>query len=321
MRLRSFVLGCVVTFGPLAAPLPAFADAAPPQSEADKRVDEGKALFDAGSYDEALSKYLQACALAKTESCARGVALSELKLGRFVEAQRDLKLYLDKFSPSDRKPYEDMLREAWSKTGHLNVKADDGSQIVVDSDEPVGTAPLADDIPVTPGKHTVLAKKKGTSFGHDVDAPAGKSTVVDLRRDDEEDDTAVDPKTAKAKAKTESYRTTGAWVGAGILAGLGVVGIGFGIGAAVVSQSAKDDVKRFYAPGVCAGTSTACNSYRDAVQSMNTAAALSVTGYVTGGILIGTGLLVWLMWPKGERPILVPTVSPSSLGLSLTGTF
>lgn len=314
----------ILAFGALAvsiavAPL-ARADGAP--SEADQRLAEGTKLYESGSHEAALSKFVQACALAKAEPCSRYIALTELELGRYVEGQRDLAAYLAKFPPADPKPYDDRMKDAYGKTGHLKIKAPDGSQIIVDSGEPVGTTPIAVEIPVTAGKHTVLAKRKGVSFGRDVDAPAGKVTVVDLANgDDEEDDTDDTTKPVKPKPKMEKVRATGAWIGGGVLAGLGIVGLGFGIGAAVASQNAKDDVRRLYAPGVCAAPSTACNAYRDAVDSLNTAAAISVTAYVTGGVLVGTGFLVWLMWPKAERPILTPAVSPSSLGLSLTGTF
>lgn len=310
-------------FGTIAASIAcaslARAEATP--SEAEQRVAEGTALYESGSYEAALSKFVQACALAKAEPCSRYIALTELKLGRFVEGQRDLAAYVARFPPADPKPYDDLMKDAYAKTGHLKVKAPDGSQIVIDSGEPVGTTPLAVEVPVTAGKHTVLAKRKGVSFGRDVDAPAGKVIVVDLANgeDDEDEDDAAKP--VKPKPKTEKVRATGAWIGGGIIAGLGVVGLGFGIGAAVASQNAKDDVRRLYALGVCAAPSTACNAYRDAVDSLNTASALSVTGYVTGGVLLATGFLVWIMWPKAERPILTPAVSPSSLGLSLTGTF
>lgn len=317
MKRRSFSVGALaIGVASLLSSAHAFAD----PSEADKRLEEGTKLFDDGKFDEALPKFVQACALAKTEPCVRYVALTELKLGRLVEGQRDLKAYLDRYAPADRKPYDDLLKDAYGKTGHLKIKADDGSLIVVDSGEPVGTAPITDEIPVTPGKHTILAKRKGVSFGRDVDAAAGKVTVVTLTQGDE-DDEDDDPKATKPKPKMEKYRATGAYVGGGIVAGLGVIGLGIGIGAAVASQNAHDDVVRYYAPGVCAAPSPSCTRYRDAVDSMNTASVLSVTGYVSAGILVATGFLVFVMWPKAERPIVAPMITPTSLGAALTGTF
>jgi hypothetical protein len=307
------------TVGVFAAAMAASTVAHADPTEAEKRLSEGNELLGAGKREEALSKFVQSCALVRAEPCARQIALLELDLGRLVEGQRDLAAYLARWQPEDRAALEARAKAAWEKTGHLKITAEPGAELTIDGGEPVGVAPLPGDVPVTPGKHTVLAKRKGVSFGRDVDAPAGKTTAVDLGDDDEDEE--PDPKKPKPKPPTQKVRTSGAWIAGGILGGIGVVGIGIGIGAAVASHAAHEDVARLYTPGVCAAPSATCNRYRDAVGSQNTAVAISITGYVGAGLFIATGVLVWAIWPKAERPIVAPIVTPTSIGAALTGRF
>lgn len=290
-------------------------------SEAEQRLAEGNTLLEAGKREEALSKFVQSCALARTEPCARQIALIELDLGRLVEGQRDLTAYLARWQPEDRAALEARGKAAWEKTGHVKIVAEPGATIAIDGGEPIGTAPLAGDVPVTPGKHTILAKRKGVSFGRDVDAPAGKVTSVDLGGEDDDDDDEDGKTKPKPKPKTVAVRAPGSWIAGGVLVGIGVVGLGLGIGAAVASQNANDDVNRAFSPGICSVPSAACTRYRDAVGSQNTATAVSLTGYVGAGFFAALGVLVWAIWPKLERPIVTPVVGPSSAGAAISGTF
>ena len=124
--------------------------------------------------------------------------------------------------------------------------------------------------------------------------------------------------------EVERYRPAGGWIAPLVVEGLGLVGVGLGIGFGLASQSAKSDAEALFAKGICANQSSAgCAPYKQKIDAERTDSTISVIGYVTGGVLIATGAVLFFAWPKAERQkaMLVPSVGPNSAALTLQGRF
>ncbi|MEO7736160.1 MAG: hypothetical protein ABIY55_34700, partial [Kofleriaceae bacterium] len=103
-----------------------------------------------------------------------------------------------------------------------------------------------------------------------------------------------------------------------VLAGIGVVGLGAGIGFGLHAQSLADDADK-----VC--PDTACNN-ADAVDQNHRARSNGLyanLGFIAGGGLLITGAVLWFTGAPKERDrvAIVPTIAGDRVGLSLAGGF
>jgi hypothetical protein len=114
---------------------------------------------------------------------------------------------------------------------------------------------------------------------------------------------------------------SGSWVLPGVLAGVGVVGLGVGIGLGAVSGGAKTDATAL-GSGLTCSVEAACPAVSDKVSSANSAATVSVIGYVGGGVFLGAAVISAIVlkpWrtSSGASAKLVPAPG----GVLLTGSF
>ncbi len=117
-----------------------------------------------------------------------------------------------------------------------------------------------------------------------------------------------------------TQRTTGLILG---VAGLAGVGVGAVFGALTIDDSSN-------ARSECR-SSASCSNHEQAVVDHDravTAGTISTVGFLAGGALLVSGIVVWLTSPRrAESPSglaairLSPSVAPSVTGLSLTGGF
>jgi len=135
--------------------------------EAEQRFDEGRALFTQRRFSEAHLKFEQACAVHRTVNCPKNLGLTELEMGKYVEATTHLREFLHSVQVSGQQVGMDAeqlaalqkrYNEAFLKCGHVEIAAPAGARIVVNG-LVAGTAPLADNtIDVLPGDATVEAR-------------------------------------------------------------------------------------------------------------------------------------------------------------------
>ncbi|CAN5300515.1 hypothetical protein BH09MYX1_BH09MYX1_48440 [soil metagenome] len=173
-----------------------------------------------------------------------------------------------------------------------------------------------------PGHRKIRANLGEDELVKEVDVKAGEVVDIDLRPAG--DTTAGPSKTDPAlitppPPATETYRPMVGYVVPAVLAGLGLVGIGMGVGFAVSRQGAASDRDALLMSGVCANaTSASCAAYTDRVDAVNADTTAAIVGYVVGGVLLAASVAAYLIWPKATR---VVVVAPNGLGLSLVGTF
>jgi hypothetical protein len=295
-------------------------DSSPEYLEAKQRLQEGKTLYGQHNLEGARLKFEQACAVLKTPACLRALGLSQFYTGRYLEALPNLQKSLDdpELDTASRKEVSDLVQQAFDKTAHVEVRAPGGGHIRIDDNIDAGNAPLATSVNVTVGTHAITVTVGDKTERMEVDCQAGKVTQADFASKFPDQGGIGIP-----GHPAESVRPAAGWIVPAVVGGVGLVGLGLGVGMALASQGAQSDVKRLYAPGVCADQSTAaCGAYKSAVDSQNTDSAIAIAGYVAGGVLVVTAAVLFLVWPKAEREVsLVPTASPTSAGLALFGRF
>lgn len=270
MIRRASALLCLITVPALATPLwPTTAHAQAGEDAtteiARKRFQEGVRFYDMKQYEKARAAFLQAYALKEHPAVLLNLAQSELRSGHEADAAGHLAKYLREnadASAADRTKAEEGLTEAKAKVHELTVTSEKAAEIYLDG-KLVGTAPLPDPIYLTPGSHTVEARKGGETVKEDVTAVAAQSTPLELKFGGSEvapvgpvatpkegDSKEGDPKDgATFEASTAGSRqpfvewaleSPIAWVGAGVT-GLGLLGgIAFALGSKSSYDSADD---------------------------------------------------------------------------------
>ena len=225
-------------------------------------------------------------------------------------------------------------------TGHIDAVAPAGAAIVVDGTRPLGVTPLADTIDVPPGHHDVeghlgtLVKTVG------LEAPAGHTVVADLRRARiPQGSTApqadagapaapvvpVSPDTAQAGGTFFTPRV----ITAGSLAVAALASLGTGLAFGAASSNNASTVAGFvgqYPSDYCAhnGASSVCSQWKSARDAQNTDTTLSYVFYAGAGVLAAASAATFLLWPREPKTAsmwMVPTASPTGLGLGAGGCF
>jgi hypothetical protein len=324
------------------------ADMAPAHAEAmaDARFKAGLAAYDKGNYEAARLEFLQAQAIYPRPSILRNLALSELHVGRPLDALAHLRAFLADpgTTPDKRALAERSLGEAYAQTGHLSITAPEGAHVRVDGKE-VGVAPLKEAVDVPAGLHGVDTDASGVAAHQKVDAAAGKLTEVAFVTPAVSAPVGAamgaqpaplpPPVAEPAKGSYWNGRRT---VGV-IIAGAGAVGMVVGavfganrsgetsdastaLGAA---QSANPSAPKASA---CTNPPAAgvapCTALSNALASNGTDAHVEDSLLIGGAVLVAAGL-VTAFWPAGpEGPPaaqLAPIAGPHVAGLQWSGSF
>jgi hypothetical protein len=176
-------------------------------------------------------------------------------------------------------------------------------------------------IPIDPGEHIIAAVAPG--YGKEevkVTIEGGAASIATiaiphLEKLPEAPKAATAPEPGDS-GSTSIQRPLGVVLGIAGLAGLAVGGT-FGILAIAKNNEVTD-------PNGSYGCTNTCPDQggTDATQTALTFATVSDVGFIAGGVLLATGVTLYLTAPKAkETARLSPSLSPSALGLNLRGTF
>lgn len=309
--------------------------------EAQKRFQEGLPLMDAGKFEEARLKFIQAVAVLKAPPLFYNLASSEERTGHDVDAVRHFRAFL-KAGADDARVTDAMRDKAraniatlMQKLGQLAIDVPEGATVTIDGAPHEGTFEEA--IPVTPGKHTVEAGFGGRVRSTIVQAQVGTITPVPFSLEQ----ASLPPTTTPPPAPSVPLeRTTMGYalpIGA---AALGVVSAGVGIGVLVHSNVLTDETNDFNRESTggnaCSGASTTdrCTSFgvkSDAATQSRTIGWVTLIG---GGAFVGGAALLWVLLapkstngerrvgadahPAASRPRAVPLLGPV---VGVAGTF
>jgi hypothetical protein len=253
---------------------PATADEADARESSVALFKEGVVAGKAGDYARAEAAFRSSYALRPSGSTLRNWALTEMHLGKMVEALGHLKVALTApgWTVEQWSIVQQNFDDAYSATGHLAVATTDGARVAVDGVAVEGAAPLGGPLDVLPGSRRVEARLGTAVANVEVDALAGQVVHVDLpvapaRPDRPEPSSALRPSTAQeeagAQAAGEPSRATTWWtaphVGAVGLTAAGAVGLGLGLYFDVRSRGAASDASRLRSAlvGQCTGAGVA----------------------------------------------------------------
>ncbi len=177
---RRFAIAILLSLAPTLAPQRSFAQAAgadPTVQAAHARFAEGVEFFDKGDFENARAAFLQAYALHKHPAVLINLALSSLRSGHTLDADRYFTRYIKEstnLTPAQREQADNGLTEARTKLGRIDVLAPAGVAVTIDTEIAGTDGPTTLD--VEPGTHTV----KGGGETSSVTVAAGQTVMVKL---------------------------------------------------------------------------------------------------------------------------------------------
>jgi tetratricopeptide (TPR) repeat protein len=272
---------------------------------------EGAALYAQGNFEAARAKFHEAYVRSQNPNSMFNEARATLKGHHPLEAAKLLKAYLalpenDKITAADRKEAEALLEEAMAKLCTLDVRV---TTCVVDGVKEQGS------VLVEVGEHLVRMDGAQGERRKQVKCAARETVLVTY--EDEVQKVVLPPPPPPPKEEGEK----GSWVLPGVLAGVGVVGLGVGFGLGAGSISAEKDAGAL--KDSCAlNVADACNGLRSADSKASSFATGAVIGQVVGAAaLTGAVVAALVMRPWERRRAAHVSLVPTVGGASFVGSF
>jgi len=266
-------------------------------AEAQKRFQEGLPLMDAGKFEEARLKFLQAVAVLKAPSILYNLASTELKTGHEVEAVGHYRAFLlgaatdTRITDAMREKAKQNIAELLKKVGQLDIHVPEGAKVSIDGVP--NESDLKEPVPVVPGSHKVDATFGGRVKSATVDARLGEVTRVTITSESSPSVTAV-------PAEPKAERTT---LGLAVPIGLGAVGLvaaGLGAGFLVDSNNKADKADAFNQsiPGGACTAEITCRSYDAKSEDASNSRTVSTVAFVGAGVFLLGAIGSFVFWPS-----------------------
>ncbi len=300
---------------------------------ADEHIRRGNELRRRSRDDEALEQFRQAWEAYHSPRAQAQMALAEAALGRWLDADRDMASVLaitnDAWLSRHRAQLETVQAQIAEHVGQLEVRGGvPGAEVLLDG-RPVGTLPLEAPLRLGAGSATLFVRAAGyapltrmvvVTAGHLVresidlvpviaePAELGVQTAAPAVVEVPAPMPVVDATIAPGHPRRGAQRTA-AWV----LGGGAVLTLGGAVAASLVASSANSVVEECVAtPGPLTGR---C---QDQYDTRATADTLSIIGYVGGGALAVTALVLFVTarpsTPRGIAGLRGCGVGPGSAG-------
>ncbi len=314
-----------------------------PASEPDARersvalFKEGVAAGKAGDFVRAEAAFRTSYALHPSGATLRNWALTEMHLGKLVEALGHLKVALNApgLTAEQRTIVQQNFDEAYRATGHVAVRTTDGARVAIDGVVVEGAAPFDGPLDVLPGRRQAEARLGAEIARAEVDALPGQVVQLDLsvasRPELPAASSALDSRssTTRDQAVGERPRTTTWWTaphaGALGLAAMGAVGVGLGFYFDARSNAAASDADslRSALAGQCGGAAVApeCAVLRDKIAEVHTDEAISEVAFAAGATaVVGAAVMLALAGPRAVVRTgsvqWTPRIGPGAAGMA-----
>ncbi|MFH1434657.1 MAG: PEGA domain-containing protein [Pseudomonadota bacterium] len=201
------------------------ANAFPDETEAEKAKKhfiQGVALYNESNFEAALIEFAASYKYKKNWKVKYYIGIAYQALHRFVEAEKELKAYLEEGGseiPKEKKAKaEEVLSQVAGVIGSVMIEANvEGALITMDG-KSVGKTPLAGPLSLNVGHYEVEVNKKGyETYTTEIDLPGGEELTIEVElkkkdaaaavKDDEEEEEEEQPlpdavKDTKGKKKT-----------------------------------------------------------------------------------------------------------------------
>lgn len=142
------------------------------------RYAEGFRLYSKRRYEEARVAFLQASSLKRRPASLLMLALSSIKLERWLDASRELDAYLAEVGavpPKLRAIVDGGRREVQSHIGKIRLDVPEGSEVTIDGER---IASFDSPVPVVAGPHKVDVLHRDETRSEQVDVAAGATVDV-----------------------------------------------------------------------------------------------------------------------------------------------
>ncbi len=302
---------CLAFCAALSVVSPAHAD------EADAKHEEGLALGKQANFEGARLKLLQALALRPMAKTFLNLCVVEQQLKLEHEAIKHCRQFIDAkdADPSMVKTVQDgIMHELEAATGRVTIVSEPGQKVEIDG-RVVGPTSLSLPIDLKAGEHSC------TSHGRTVKVTihGGENVTVKL----------VFGPGDGPPAETKK----GSWAVPGVMAGIGLAGIGAGIVLGIVASGKASTLDEARTTRSCAGAEDpACRDLSDALSGGKGMKTGSFIAYGVGGAaVVGAILATAVLTPWKERPApsdtgmksarLVPILEPGRGELMVMGRF
>lgn len=278
-------------------------------------IKSGNKSAGAGKWEDAYAEYAIAWSIAPDWETAYPVGKAAFKTGHFAEAFARLTFHLQKAAPDQvpqkqRTEVETMIGEAKAKTAALTIKAEEGTEILLDN-ETIGRAPLAEAIYVDPGKHKIETRRGTSGETKTVEVTAGASVDVSFEAP-KPLPTVTAPPIVTAAPTANPIRlpgliTGGVLTAGGLAVGGAFLGLSFGHDAAIQKAVEKGDKK----------------AAEDAATQKAVALNTSLWGFVGAGVAAaGTVAFYFITRPSKKAEVKgAISVSPQGPALVVEGQF
>jgi hypothetical protein len=295
---RRFRTGAVLLVAVLSVALRAAAEEdAANRAAARKLAEDGVAALQAGDSARAVDKLDKAFRTLRAPSIALWSGRALAKSGKLVEAAERLleatrlpvsgDTAVQEQAKSDAAKDLDLLRP---RIPNLVVHVEGAPDAVVSLDgAQIPPALLGEDRPVNPGSHSVQARRGADERSQNVSVTEGEHKEVTLRFDTAAPASAATPiapapETRPTEAPKRSNTLAFVALGAGA-AGLVVGGV---TGGLALSKKSKLDGDPNCQDGSCT------HAVEDDVSSLRTFRTVSTVGFIAGGVLAATGVVLLL---------------------------
>ncbi len=292
-------------------------------AEALARFNEGLALADSGKLEEARLKFLQSISVLKVASTLFNLASVEMKLGHDVDAIEHYRTFLQlaetdpRITDQQRERAKRSIDEVLKKVGQIDIRAPQGATLSIDG-KALSSIPT-EPVPVTPGRHTVVASWNGAGRSIVVEPHAGEVTKATF------DGAEASPFTPPPAEGERSSWPTARIVTVSTLAAVAVTG---GVLSLVFRSNAQDNVDASKAKlqgRSCLGIdSPDCTAAKGLMDDRDTNVTLSTVSLVGGAVFLAGAVATAIYWPRSsERTAarVVPVGSVGYGGVSVVGRF
>ncbi|MDP9149452.1 MAG: hypothetical protein M3O36_05870 [Myxococcota bacterium] len=278
---------------------------------------EGVAAGKGGDFARAEAAFRASYALRPSASTLRNWALTEVRLGKMVEALGHLReaLKWQGWTAEQRSIVQQNLDDAYGATGHVAIRTTGGARVAIDGIFADRVAPIEGPLDVMAGSRRVEAWLGAQVARAYVEAPPGRLVHVDLPvASPSQETTAPAPASGTTAALQQvggqgpgaPSRTSTWWSAphtvAVALAAAGGVGLAFGLYFDARSSSAAADAGalRSALAGRCAGPSVApeCGVLRDQIGVVHRDETLTEFAFAVGATAaVGAAVVLALAGP------------------------
>jgi len=290
---------------------------------------EGRALGKAGKWEEARKKFEAAYGKVGSPGPLFNLAWAEQNLGMHRAALKHYRIYLElppteKISADARANAQKYASECAAKLCTFEVRG--ATKVTIDGEAPAE---------VEPGSHKIEMDGAQGPKTKTSTCAANERVLVEYEEKSALPVATVAPTATGTATGTSTVPTPppsersekGSWVVPGVLAAVGVVGLGVGIGLQVSATGARDNALALQQPGVCADRASAgCVALQDGLDSASgqrTGAAIAMIG---GGVFVGAAVVSALVIKPWQTRVvrdgrLAPLLAPGTAGLAVGGKF